>query len=393
MPAAAFPILVNICVAGMFVGSFLTIAQLNPGFRHLRWFALCFAVGMITPVADLLLPLSSWPMPLTVASDAGVFVGIVLMGPAIAMLYGRPAPWGAAGALLISSAILRVAIWDGPRTDLWYQLTYQSPFAAAALFCAVVVARHGQRTVLDRVAFGLFAAISAHFLVKPFAAAHFGNGETASEYVNTTYAMISQVSSGILLVAAGLLVLINAFQMVILRDRSAALSDPLTGLPNRRALREAFEHLTSKNVTGTQGIAIIDVDHFKAVNDNWGHDAGDEVLKAVASCLDDNRPSNATIFRLGGEEFVLLVPQSDADLVYLACEKLRLSVSQLAFRDIGGVTISIGATTIAKQEDMSVVLRRADRALYAAKAAGRDQCVFQSEMPNTTVQTPHSLEA
>ena len=382
MPAATFPILVNICVSGMFVGGFLTIAQLNPGFRHLRWIALTFAVGMITPIADFLLPFSAWPLPFIIASDAGLFLGLVLMVPALAMLYRRPAPWGLAGALVLLGLVMRLMTWGGSRGTFGYEISYQTPFAAVALCCAVIVFRHGNRTVLDYVAGGLFATVSAHFLIKPFVAVHLGSGATASEYADTTYAMISQVSSGILLVAAGLVVMINALQMVIQRDRAAALSDHLTGLPNRRALEQAFESLSPPGAGHSPAIAVIDLDHFKMINDRWGHDAGDDVLRAVANCMHEHRPSGATIFRHGGEEFVLLIPRSDAGLVRLACEKLRLAVGQLSFPTGSRVTVSIGATTVSDQEDLSAALRRADHGLYAAKAAGRDRCVFEQDPAN-----------
>lgn len=394
MPAATLPILANICVAGMFVGSFLTIAQLNPGFRHVRWIALCFAVGLITPIADFLLPHTSWPVFLTIVSDCGVFFGIVLMAPALSMLYGRRPPWIIAAAMTLGGSVLRAIIWDGPRSTLWYEFAYQTPFALAALFCAVVIVRHGHRTMLDHVACGLFAAVSLHFLIKPFIAAHFGSGANATEYADTTYAMISQASSGLLLVAAGLMVLINAFQLVIQRDRAAAHTDALTGLPNRRALTDAFETLTSRSADDTTAVAIIDLDHFKAVNDLWGHEAGDEVLRAVAQCLDENRPASASVFRLGGEEFVLLLPRGDAELVHLVCEKLRVAVSQLAIATADVLTVSIGATMIAHQEDMFAALRRADHGLYAAKAAGRNQTVLQLETAHAIVpDTPNHTRA
>lgn len=388
MPLATLPILVNICVAGMFVGSFLSIAQLNQGFRHLRWIALCFAVGIMTPIADFLLPVASWPLPLIIASDAGVFLGMVLMAPALSMLYGRRPWWGVAGSLVLIGALMRIVTWEGSRSTIWYEMAYQAPFAMAALFCAVTVARHGLHTALDRAVGVLFAVVAVHFMLKPFAAVHFGNGATASDYATTTYAMISQVSSGILLVAAGLLVLMNAFQLVIQRDRAAALSDDLTDLPNRRALKEAFATLASRNAGSAPAIAIIDLDHFKAVNDRWGHETGDDVLRTVAQCMNENRPAGATIFRLGGEEFVLVIARSDVGLVRLACERIRLAVSQLTFPAVDGVTVSIGATLISDGEDLSAALRRADHGLYAAKAAGRDRCVFEQDAPSREQSIP-----
>lgn len=391
MPAATLPILVNILVAGMFVASFLTIAHLNPGFRHIRWIAASYALGMLTPLAEFLLPLFSWPAPFMVASYAGLFIGMVVMAPALSLLYGKRPMWSLTVALAVAGLVVRGLVWDGQRNDFFYELAYQIPFAAAASLCSATIAVHGRGTGLDRAAMALFAVIGAHFLLKPFAAVYLGSGATASDYVNTTYSLISQASSGVLLIAAGLVVLINALHMVVLKDRGAAMSDPLTGLPNRRALNDAFERMAMRRGEPVAAIAVLDLDHFKRINDVWGHGAGDEVLCAVARCLEDNRPSDAMIARLGGEEFVLLVPWGNEGLVRLACEKLRLAVARLAFRKVDGVTVSIGATSIARNEDLSAALARADRCLYDAKAAGRDRCIFEPSAPSAAAGIRHAL--
>lgn len=377
MPAATFPILVNMFAAGMFVASFLTIARLNPGFRHIGWIAASYAAGMLTPLAELLLPLSPWPAPFVIVSYAGVFIGMVIMAPALSLLYGQRPMWSLAAAIVVAGLVMRGLIWGGPRNDFLYELSYQAPFAAAAFLCSVTIAIHGRDTGLDRGAMVLFGVIGAHFLLKPFAAVYFGSGATASDYVNTTYSLISQAASGVLLIAAGLTVLINALHMVVLKNRSDAMSDPLTGLPNRRALNDAFGRMTARPGETVAAIAVLDLDHFKRVNDVWGHGEGDEVLRAVARCLEDKRPSDAIVARLGGEEFVLLMPWGNEGLVRLACEKLRLAVAQLAFRKVEGVTISIGATSVAGNEDLSEALARADRGLYEAKAGGRNRCIFE----------------
>lgn len=385
MPAATLPILVNVFVAGMFVASFLTIAQLNPGFGHIRWFAASYAVGMLTPLAEFLLPIAPSPVPFMIMSYAGVFAGMTLMAPALSRLYGQRPAWRIATVIIVGGICLRSLIWNGQRNEFWYELTYQAPFAVAALFCAATTLAHGRSTALDRTTAGLFTIIAAHFLLKPFAAVYFGSGATASAYVSSTYALISQASSGVLLLGAGLLVLINSLQMVVLKDRSDAASDALTGLPNRRALNSAFDQISGQT-SGRSGpvsaaIAIFDIDHFKQINDRWGHAKGDDVIRAVARCLDDNRPDNAMVARIGGEEFVVLMPWQGESLARLSCEKLRLAVSQLTFMRLAKVTVSVGVTPVARHDDLSIALGRADRGLYRAKDTGRDRCVFEPQAP------------
>lgn len=377
MPAATLPILVNIFVAGMFVASFLTIAQLNPGFRHVRWIALSYAVGMLTPLAEFILPFAPWPEPFMIVSYAGIFIGIVLMAPALSLLYGQRPAWGTATAVVLLGLLVRALIWGGPRDVLWYELAYQFPFSMASLLCAWTIVQHGSRTGLERSAAILFGIISIHFLLKPIAASAFGSGATASDYVSSTYATISQASSGILLIAVGLLVLINALQLVVLRDRVDAVSDPLTGLPNRRALHHAFEAMTTRRGGIVAAVAILDLDHFKRINDGWGHSTGDEILRTVSMSLSSNCAPGAMIARLGGEEFAMLMPWQEEGVVRLACEKLRLSVANLAHDGVGSVTVSIGVTPVKRHETLASVLSRADRGLYAAKAAGRNRCVVQ----------------
>jgi len=373
--------LINVFVAGMFVASFLTIAQINPGFTHIRWIALSYAFGLLTPLADVLVPLATGVPILTMLSFGGLFIASVLMAPALSLLYGRRPNWRIAGVLLAIGFLLRILIWDAPRDTLWYHFTYQIPFATAALLCALTVRRHGRGTGLDQASVVLFGVISLHFLLKAVAANWYGIGVLETDYVNTSYAVISHMGSGALLIAAGLLILINALQIVMMKDREEAVTDALTGLPNRRGLQNAFQRLDDLpgGLPGDRkgAVAILDLDSFKRINDNFGHDRGDDVLRQVARCLDRNKPDGAEVFRMGGEEFVLLMERHEAPLVQLSCETLRLAVSALSFPDLGQVTISIGATPIARSEDLSTAMSRADRNLYKAKRNGRNRCEFE----------------
>lgn len=161
--------------------------------------------------------------------------------------------------------------------------------------------------------------------------------------------------------------------------REQALCDPLTGLYNRRYLDEFFERELARvqRENLPLAVALIDLDHFKRLNDECGHLVGDDVLKAVAQHLLDNLRSTDAVFRIGGEEFLLILPGADPDE---ASARLQSICSQLAAREIatrGGdqrVTLSAGLAYWPQQgQALDELLHAADAALYQAKRTGRNR--------------------
>ena len=146
-------------------------------------------------------------------------------------------------------------------------------------------------------------------------------------------------------------------------------TDPLTGLANRRAFSAALE--TGLNAGRACCVAIIDIDHFKVVNDVHGHLVGDRVLEDVAVQLRAASGGHGTIARYGGEEFVWLLPDMPAAQARLQCEYLREAVHYAS--ESLPVTISIGLAAWNREEPLASLMHRADQALYAAKRNGRDR--------------------
>lgn len=163
------------------------------------------------------------------------------------------------------------------------------------------------------------------------------------------------------------------------RLEHASSYDSLTNLPNRRymtcRLEEAAAQAARNPETGFT-VMIADVDHFKAVNDNFGHAAGDRVLQAVARALELSLREYDQCARWGGEEFLLLFPNCDSDGVPKVADRMRRAVEEAPRinENIPGPTISIGYTLHRPGENIDTTLLRADVALYRAKAAGRN-CV------------------
>lgn len=167
---------------------------------------------------------------------------------------------------------------------------------------------------------------------------------------------------------------------------SMALTDALTGLYNRRYLEVHLQKLLHKNLETKKNLCvlILDVDHFKKVNDTYGHNVGDEVLKTVAFRLQDSLRSFDLVARLGGEEFVAILPDTTEEMAHFVAERLRRAICEKPIRcsaPEGAITVStsIGGALIAPGEhSVSDVLERADKMLYEAKEGGRNRVVFEN---------------
>ncbi|MCG4454111.1 GGDEF domain-containing protein [Pseudomonas sp. MMS21-TM103] len=154
-------------------------------------------------------------------------------------------------------------------------------------------------------------------------------------------------------------------------------TDELTGLFNRRHfLRFANAELTNLRAGSQHGLALIDLDHFKRVNDAHGHAAGDRVLQTFATVAQSCLRDGDIIARYGGEEFVLLLPNTQADQFTACCERLREAFNQaepLGIK-VDTLSLSIGMTLLTMHDDLDEALQRADQALYRAKRSGRNRC-------------------
>jgi len=166
---------------------------------------------------------------------------------------------------------------------------------------------------------------------------------------------------------------------------SMALTDTLTGLYNRRYLEVHLEKLLEKNKASHKSLAVLmmDIDHFKKVNDTRGHDVGDEVLKVFAQRLQENLRSFDLVARMGGEEFVAILPDVNERRAQMVAERLRRAVADTPVpcsveegaltitTSVGGAFVQGGAT------DAHEALRVADTNLYKAKESGRNCTVFE----------------
>lgn len=178
----------------------------------------------------------------------------------------------------------------------------------------------------------------------------------------------------------------SAQQITALKDQldkvqGEALTDPLTNLHNRRGFERAANSLLNSRPHGLQGSSLImaDIDHFKRINDSYGHLVGDQVIRSVAGVLHANIKGRDVAARFGGEEFAILLPDTDLDGAVLLAEQIRLAVGRGRLKRTGSneyidrVTISLGTACGCPDEGVDALIHRADLALYQAKQSGRNR--------------------
>jgi diguanylate cyclase len=170
--------------------------------------------------------------------------------------------------------------------------------------------------------------------------------------------------------------------------RTESLTDPLTTLANRKFFDDAFRRMLKEAEVKMQPLSVIltDIDHFKKFNDTYGHLTGDQVLRLVAVSLKHNVKGQDVAARYGGEEFAVLLPKTPLDQAVIVAEHIRRAVQskELVRRStgetLGRVTISIGVATWRKGDTSATMLERADTCLYAAKDAGRNRVIDETEV-------------
>ena len=291
------------------------------------------------------------------SADAEQLVMLAVAGGAIAVLDTGPA--GSAWRVLLSYAGLA---WVTARLMVTVRMPVRAEFGRATWLALMVP---GFVVVLLLLMLTLRQAVA-------FGAPQEMHGPAAAGM-----GLMPLYLFGSALFNFGFMVLLT--QRLLLRLRRASRRDTLTGLENRGAVDATMQHLWAQSSRGAEGFAVllIDVDHFKRVNDAHGHAVGDQVLEHVAAVIAAQARQADSVGRYGGDEFIIVAPQSTLAGAAQAGERLRLAMEAEHIHARASnlrVTLSIGVAA-STSEDVAVsdVLARADRALYKAKAKGRNR--------------------
>jgi len=217
----------------------------------------------------------------------------------------------------------------------------------------------------------------AQFIAKPLNqlasnATNFGNASIKSSLngINTWYFESNQLKQAIIMG-------VDLLQTIVRQLRYDSQTDPLTGAHNRRSL----DFFVSQLIIYQTPFAVlaIDIDFFKRVNDKYGHDVGDEVLKALTGVMQKTSRHNDLVARIGGEEFIVILPNENIDTSLILAERLREKVANTQIGNVGNITISIGIAEWSEQSsDIEQVYKLADKALYISKETGRNRCTAKT---------------
>jgi len=285
-------------------------------------------------------------------------------------------PWGVlVASMFLVPAMREVFVYRLVAQTVWYIAVDTA--AAVLLWRAVSPGLTSYR----RAAAGVLLAYVAFMLMRLVIT--WAGGGTASAMIQSPMQMATFLASMLLGFLLTMALVVMVFRERELRMQEVARHDPLTGLFNRYALGALSARELSRAERHRQPLSLVslDLDRFKDINDTKGHAAGDRVLVGVAQVLTDTLRDIDLVFRIGGEEFLAVLPNTPGSAAVKVAERLRQAIGAGAFRADGAgsvhVTASVGVCEVdTVNESWDAALVRVDRALYAAKAAGRDRVHF-----------------
>jgi diguanylate cyclase (GGDEF)-like protein len=375
MPTLGF---VAVCIAAM-LGLFLIFAWLQqPSVRALAWWGSAYLIGA-SSMASWSVPRPLFELP-TAVPAALIFVACGMMWNGVRLFHARPllpvAAFGGAIAWLILCQFPALSAGSNARIALGAVVV-----AGYTFFIAFELRRERRKSLYSRTAAIVVPCLHAAIFLTPLAMRAFLPHGLAAGWL-TLFALETIIYT----VGAAFIVLLMVKDHHVHIYRSAATTDHLTGLLNRRAFMEnalslcAREGQSGKPVT----LMMFDLDHFKSINDRFGHAVGDDVLRVFAEVARSSMRGSDIVARFGGEEFAAIVPEP-MELAERIAERLRAGF-EAAGVTVGahavGATVSIGAATShAPVTNIDALIARADAALYRAKHDGRNRLCAAAEEP------------
>ena len=386
MSGAGFILAINLFVAGLLAAAFLTIAAYDRRRESARWLALAYIIGMSNFLFEFAIATLGNSTVLVLAAYAAFLAALAVFNIGIARRYSVPVPWVTMAVFFVASLVTCYLIKDMSRQSFMRMLLYQSPYFIMQAIAVGIVSQAKLRSSLDNVLMVLLAASGLQFLSKPFLFQAFGGtGDSPDKYLTTTYALFSQSMGTVFAMAVALMMLVILVRDVLADANARSETDTLSALLNRGGFEAhaAIALLEARRLGVPVSLVISDLDHFKSVNDNFGHAAGDMVIVTFARFLRSAMAEHHLAGRIGGEEFAILLPGTNLVAARLFAEGARNAFSSLTVEGLPETkrfTASFGVAELAGGESITDLMARADKALYLAKNSGRD-CVKIAPRP------------
>ena len=382
----------------LLLGVLLLFAWAQDRIHALAWLGAAYLIGGFS-VAAWGMPSSFSPALPTGIANALLFLAFGMIWNAARLFHGRPSRWGAtaggATVWLAACMVPEFAQWPPAR------ITLSSVIVSIYVFLTAAELWRERRKTLSRRWLAMFVPIllGAVFLF-PIPLAGLLPSDHDAVSLASGWMALFVIETMLYVVGTAFIVLALAEERAVRVHKDAASTDELTGLLNRRGLLASAQRLINRRADSHEPVSVLmfDLDHFKSVNDRFGHLVGDEALRLFAATANANLRASDLIGRFGGEEFVAVLPSPLADAV-AAAERVRIAFEAVAASVAGcdvGATVSAGAASGVPGTDIASLLMRADSGLYRAKANGRNRVeVAEEEMKTifTTAPPAHREEA
>ncbi|TIP29888.1 MAG: GGDEF domain-containing protein [Mesorhizobium sp.] len=378
---AEFILAINLLVAGLLAAAFMTISFNDAARAPARCLVFGYLLGMAYFAIEFSIPVFDNARPAVVAGFA-VFLGATIaFNGGLAHKYRVAPPWAPMLVFLLAATVAVYFVQDLPRQSIARMMAYQLPYAAMQFAgVGIVWSSRQRRDWLDHALMAVLAASALQFVSKPFIAHALGGwGANPQVYLQSNYALVSQSLGTVFGMTIALLILIILVRDVLTEATSKSETDTLSRLLNRGGFERHAELAMLDAVRRGIPVALViaDLDHFKSINDSFGHASGDRVIEAFAGFLRDAAAEHHVAGRIGGEEFAIILPGTNLAAARLFAEGTRSAFGALPIDCLPAnhrCTASFGVAELHPTENFSDLLRRADEALYQAKGSGRN-CV------------------
>ena len=372
----------------LFAVGFAAIARFDPSAPGARRFAIAYLSGGVALAGDFLLAdnielLGGYPINIPWIASGALYAWAVFgrfgVRTSLAVCIGVPAAQFVAYTVFViqDDLLARVAVMNlGGTITLFAPVPMCWPHAKRPL----------ERLVLILIGFGALQYALRTGVLLPIE----GSTLTAENYADSLIVRTTLFFTVVLGATIALILMFDHALMIVERLRRQANTDPLTGLLNRRGLDNLIELRAASSGDRPTAVIVMNVDRFKSINDRYGRDVGDRVLRELAQVLLEQTEGNEAVARFGGEEFVIVSWGTTRDAILTRAEMLRLLVRSWKVGSIGGrsLTASFGVAEWVPGRPLAFAIENAEKALQRAKERGRDRAARYDEVPGGSAIQP-----
>lgn len=368
---------VNLTVSCVFILTFAFVSIQERSYSAPRWFTLAAIAAALVSMFGYWIPVAINPRLLVLVSFALSMTAFLAAIIGLQSIYRQKIDWKLIGGFFVAAIVCNMLIFELPRTSFLHRFLYQLPLCLAQILMIRVIYRSGMPRLIDKLMMAMAVFACLHYLSKAFLITWPGADVRPEDQANTLHVIIS-LSVGVFVhVVRGLLLLLTTVSHMVGEASEQSEVDELSQIYNRRGFdRHVSRVLARKGARIHYSVIMSDLDFFKRVNDTYGHDGGDRVIAAFGKLLNTQLPKSAVAARMGGEEFVVFIPDADMQAAEGLAQSLREALSLLRFAGKSpdwGPTASFGVAEQVDEESLYETMRRADAALYQAKKAGRNR--------------------